>query len=246
LLATLDWLGVKKIFRMGGAQAIAAMAFGTETVPRVDKVAGPGSAYVNTAKRLLFGQIGLDTLAGPSELVVFADDSGQPELIAADLASQMEHTGGTGIFITTSARLGQQVASRLKSGYWLLVPDRKQALRIINELAPEHLQVICRESEELLRQSLAGVILVGSYTPTALSDYFAGPSHVLPTQQAVRYTSGISVYTFLRSYAIIRAKKGFLKKWGKTVRQLALLEGLTEHAASLQVRLRGGKHGPKG
>ncbi len=240
LLSCLDWLGIKDIFKVGGAQAVAAMALGTESIPQVDKVVGPGSVYVNTAKKLLFGETGVDTLAGPSELVIFSDESGVPAVIAADLAAQMEHVGGTGILLTTCESLGRKVELLVRDGYWLLVKNEEQALNIINQLAPEHLQILCWNPSVFIPRAVAGVIFVGEATPTVIGDYFAGPSHVLPTQQAARHSSGVSVYTFLRSYAVIRASKDFLKKWGNTVKKMALLEGLTAHARSIEIRLTSG------
>ena len=221
---------------MGGAQAIAAFAFGTETVPQVDMVAGPGNKYVNAAKKLLYGKVGLDLPAGPSEVVIFADSSADASLIAADLAAQAEHTDGKSIFITTSGKLGYEVSRKIKEGFWLETKNAEEAVEIINYIAPEHLQLICKNPGIILRKAKAGAVFIGEYSPAALGDYFAGPSHVLPTGRTARFASGLSVYTFLRNYAVIEAKKAFYEKHASIIETLARSEGLKKHAESVADR----------
>ena len=238
ILAVLYKLGIKDIFTIGGAQAIAAFAYGTGTIPKVDKIAGPGNKYVNTAKKLISGETGIDLLAGPSEVVIFSDSTGKEEFIVSDLKSQMEHTDGFGILITTSKKLGERVSKKTKGGYWLLVKNKNEAVEIINFIAPEHLQIICEKRENLLDRVTAGAVFIGNYTPTVLGDYFAGPSHILPTGRTSRFSSGLSVYTFLRSYAVIEAKESFLKKDGKTIQILSNLEGLKAHSSSIEKRMK--------
>lgn len=236
VLGILGHLGIKDVFAMGGAQAIAAFAFGTETVPQVDMVAGPGNKYVNAAKKLLYGKVGLDLPAGPSEVVIFADSSADASLIAADLAAQAEHTDGKSIFITTSGKLGYEVSRKIKEGFWLETKNAEEAVEIINYIAPEHLQLICKNPGIILRKAKAGAVFIGEYSPAALGDYFAGPSHVLPTGRTARFASGLSVYTFLRNYAVIEAKKAFYEKHASIIETLARSEGLKKHAESVADR----------
>jgi len=237
ILAVLYKLGVKDVFTVGGAQAIAAFAYGTETIPKVDKIAGPGNKYVNMAKKLISGNTGIDLLAGPSEVVIFSDTTGKEKFIVSDLNAQMEHTDGFGIFITTSKKLGERVSKKVKEGHWLLVKSKDEAVEVINFISPEHLQIICEKPENLLNKVTAGAVFIGNYTPAALGDYFAGPSHILPTGKTSRFSSGLSVYTFLRSYAVIEAKKGFFKKYGKDIQLLSNLEGLKAHSSSIEKRI---------
>lgn len=232
----LGYLGIKNIFAIGGAQAIAAFAYGTETVPKVDIIAGPGNIYVNTAKLLVSGVTGIDTPAGPSELVIFSDGSGRDDFIAADMNAQIEHTNGLGIFITTSKEKAERISKKVQGGYWIYVKDRKEALEITNYVAPEHLQLMCKKPEEMLKDVVAGAVFLGDYSPVALGDYFAGPSHTLPTGQTARFSSGLSVYTFLRSYAVIKGEKGFFKRYGKLMEVLPELESLPLHKQSLYIR----------
>ncbi|HDD64669.1 MAG TPA: histidinol dehydrogenase [Firmicutes bacterium] len=237
ILATCNFLGINDIFSIGGAQAISAFAFGTETVPKVDLIAGPGNEYVNTAKRLVYGEVGVDLPAGPSEIVIFSDKSGNDKFIEMDLKSQMEHKGGLGIFITTSERLGEKISKRVKEGYWILVRNSDEAVEIINFIKPEHLQIICRNPEKILNRVIAGAIFVGNYSPATIGDYFAGPSHVLPTGKTAGFSSGLSVYTFLRSYAVIEAKKEFFDKYGEIIKKFAEIEGLKMHSESISIRM---------
>ncbi len=238
ILWVLGYLNVKDIFAVGGAQSIAAFAYGTETVPAVNLIAGPGNRYVNTAKRLLYGRVGIDLPAGPSELVVFADGSSDVDYVAADLKAQIEHTGGLGILITTSEKTGEKIENRVKGGYLLKVRDKKEAVEIINLIAPEHLQVMCKNPESIIKDAVAGAIFSGNYTPAVLGDYFAGPSHVLPTGRSARFSSGVSVYTFLRSCAVMEAEAGFYREYGRVMETLPEIEGLPAHKESIGIRRR--------
>ncbi len=235
IIAVSSWLGVKEIFQVGGVQAISGFAFGTETIPKVDLVVGPGNKYVNTAKRLLFGEVGIDLLAGPSELVIFSDSSGKVDFIEYDLKAQIEHTDGLGILITTDEKLASLLSEKVENGYCIVVKDEKEAIEIINYICPEHLQVFSKKPY-LFKKCKAGAIFIGDYTPATIGDYFAGPSHVLPTGQAARFSSGLSVYNFLRSYSIIKSKKEFIKKNGKYIEKLTKIEGLKQHKNSIKIR----------
>ena len=236
ILGLLGYLGIKDVFAMGGAQAMAAFACGTETVPRVDVIAGPGNKYVDTAKRLLYGTVGIDLPAGPSEVAVFAESPANMSFVEADLFAQGEHAGSRIFLITTSEKLGSEAEKRIKAGFWLLARDRREALEIINYIAPEHLQLSCRKPEEMIKKAVAGAVFAGDYSPAALGDYFAGPSHVLPTGRTARFASGLSVHTFLRSCAVIKAEKSFYARNGRLMEILAESEGLSRHCKSLSLR----------
>lgn len=230
------YLGVKDIFAIGGAQAIAAFAYGTETIPKVDVIAGPGNKYVNTAKLLVSGDVGIDTPAGPSELVIFSDGDSNPEFVSADMNAQIEHRDGFGILITTSERYGEEVSKYVRGGSWIYVKSYKEALDIINYIAPEHLQLMCKKPEILIDEVIAGAVFVGDYSPATLGDYFAGPSHTLPTGRSARFSSGLSVYTFLRSYSVISGKKEFYRRYDNLIELLPELEGMLFHKSSLSIR----------
>ncbi|MCM8786080.1 MAG: histidinol dehydrogenase [Candidatus Omnitrophica bacterium] len=235
IIATSDYLKVKNIFSIGGVCAISAFAFGTETVPKVDLICGPGNKYVNCAKKLLYGEVGIDLSAGPSELVIFSDGSGKVDFIEYDLKAQTEHTDGLGIFITTDQKLGNLLSQKVENGYCIIVKDEKEAIEIINYLAPEHLQIFSKKPH-LFKNCKAGAIFIGDYSPATIGDYFAGPSHVLPTSKTARFSSGISVLTFLRSYAIVKCKEKFIKKYGKQIEKIAEIEGLLNHKYSIKIR----------
>ncbi len=236
IVAVCEYLGVRDIFTVGGAQAISAFAFGTETIPKVDLIVGPGNKYVNTAKKLLYGEVGIDLLAGPSEVVIFSDDTGKEDFIKYDLKAQIEHTDGLGIFITTDRYLAERISEKVKEGYLLIVKDENEAVEIINYICPEHLQIISKKPENFIKNCKAGAIFIGNYTPVAIGDYFAGPSHVLPTGKSAEFSSGLSVYSFLRSFAIIKAGKEFIKSYGKYIEKMAEIEGLKNHIASIKIR----------
>jgi len=236
IVAVCDYLGVRDIFSVGGVQAISGFAYGTETIPKVDLIVGPGNKYVNTTKKLLYGEVGIDLPAGPSEVVIFSDSSGNTEFIEYDLKAQMEHTDGTGILITTDEKIGEEVSKKVEKGYLIFVKDEKEAIEIINYISPEHLQIISKRPDIFIKNCKAGAIFIGNYTSAVIGDYFAGPSHVLPTGKTARFSSGLSVFTFLRSYAVIKCKKEFIKKYGRYIEKIGEIEGLKNHIKSIKIR----------
>jgi histidinol dehydrogenase len=233
---TLYSLGIKDVFRIGGAQAIAAMAYGTETIPKVEKIVGPGNIYVNTAKKLVSESAGIDLLAGPSELVVISDEKGNPEFISADLNAQTEHRNGFGFLITTSKSLGEKISENVENGWWIKVKDVKEALEVNNIICPEHLQIILKDQHKIIENIKAGAIFIGNYSPAAAGDYFMGPSHILPTSGRACFESGLSVFSFLRTFAVMEGGKDFFKKYGCLGEYIADREGLNNHKFSLQKR----------
>ncbi len=237
ILAVANLLKVDGVFKAGGAQAIAAFAFGTKSVPRVDKIIGPGNAYVAEAKRQVFGYCDIDMVAGPTEVVIVANDFADPDYIAADLLAQSEHHMGTAILVTTSKRLAKVIRKVSARGYIVVVKNLKQAADVVNQIAPEHLQVMLKNPQAILKDiKHAGAIFIGSYTPTAVGDYIAGPSHVLPTNGTARFFSGISSADFMKSSHVISYSKKALEKVKTSIEYLAGLEGLTHHAESVKVR----------
>ena len=255
--AALVQLGIKEVYAVGGAQAIAALAYGTGTVPRVDKITGPGNRYVAAAKKLVFGTVGIDSIAGPSEVVIIADDTARAEFVAADLLAQAEHdTDASAILITTSEQLANEVAvevsrqaeslprratvekSLAQHGAVLLVDDLSEACEIVNQLAPEHLEIVTRDDETLAAKILhAGAIFLGSYTPEVVGDYFAGPNHVLPTAGAARFSSALGVYDFVNRTSVLRYSREALRHSAEKIAALAQAEGLAAHARSAAIRL---------
>lgn len=247
-LAAAALLDVNEFFRLGGAQAIAALAYGTTSVPRVDKIVGPGNRYVTAAKKLVAFDCAIDFLAGPTEVVIVSDH-GQPEFIAADLVAQAEHDpDATSIFITCSAELARAVAEAVKrgsagnttareslqrNGVILVCDSRPQALEIANAIAPEHITV---SPEDVSQISSAGSIFVGDYSPQALGDYASGPNHVLPTAGAARYRGGLSVLDFVKIISIQEVSRAGLERIAPTVETLAAAEGLKAHAESVRAR----------
>jgi len=255
--AALVELGIKEVYAVGGAQAIAALAYGTETVPRVDKITGPGNRYVAAAKRLVFGTVGIDSIAGPSEVVIIADDTARAEFVAADLLAQAEHDeDASAILITTSAKLANEVSvevsrqaeslprrataekSLARYGAALVVNDLEDACELVNQLAPEHLEIVTRDDETLAAKILhAGAIFLGSYTPEVVGDYFAGPNHVLPTAGAARFSSALGVYDFVKRTTVLRYSREALTRSANKIATLAKAEGLDAHARSAEIRL---------
>jgi histidinol dehydrogenase len=255
--AALVQLGIKEVYAVGGAQAIAALAYGTETVPRVDKITGPGNRYVAAAKKLVFGTVGIDSIAGPSEVVIVADDTARAEFVAADLLAQAEHDDdASAILITTSEQLANEVSGEVsrqaeslprratvekslaQHGAVLLVDDLSEACEIANQLAPEHLEIVTRDDETVAAKILhAGAIFLGSYTPEVVGDYFAGPNHVLPTAGASRFSSGLGVYDFLKRTTVLRYSREALRGSANKIATLAKAEGLDAHARSAEIRL---------
>ena len=237
ILVVANLLKVDVIYKIGGAQAIAAMAFGTRTVPRVDKIVGPGNIYVTEAKRQVYGYVDLDMLAGPSEIVVLANDFSHFEFIACDLEAQLEHIGGLSILVTTSKKLARAMKKRLSSGYIVVAKNLQEATELINRIAPEHLEIIMKNPRKTLKKiKNAGAIFLGPYSPVALGDYAAGPSHVLPTTGTARFSSGLSINDFVkRSHVIFYTKKA-LEKIRGPIEKIAELEGLNKHIQSIKAR----------
>lgn len=249
--------GVKRIFKLGGAQAIAAMAYGTKTVPKVDKIVGPGGIYVSWAKKLVFGEVDVDMIAGPSELFVLGDGSVSPAFVASDLLSQAEHDElASVLLITTNSnyaiRVEGEVRKQLiklerkaiaseavkKRGLIVLVRNMKEGIDLINELAPEHLEICTSNPEQIVSQIRhAGSIFLGPHTPQTLGDYVAGPSHVLPTHGSARHFSVLSVLDFIKSIPVIKCGEKSLKKLGPVAVTMARMEGMTAHAKSIELRL---------
>ena len=258
ILAAAEVAGVDEIYRVGGAQAIAALAYGTATIPAVDKICGPGNIYVNTAKRLVYGHCDIDLFAGPSEILILADASATPAYVAADMLSQAEHDPlASSILVTTSAALAEQVAAELQRrvpllprwqileqslnnyGAILVVPDLETAIAFTNELAPEHLE-LCLE-DAVLDQTIAeirhaGAIFVGHYSPEPLGDYFAGPNHVLPTSGTARFFSPLNTADFIKKTSLIRYTQRDLAAVWEKVARFADQEQLAAHADALRVR----------
>jgi histidinol dehydrogenase len=237
ILVVANLLKVDGVFKAGGAQAIGAFAYGTKSIPRVDKIVGPGNAYVAEAKRQVFGHCDIDMVAGPTEVVILANDHSDPDYVAADLMAQSEHHQGTAILVTTSKRLAKVISKVPARGYIVLVKNLKQGVDVVNQIAPEHLQIMVKSPQRIIRDvKHAGAIFVGAYTPTALGDYIAGPSHVLPTNGTARFFSGISVSDFLKSSHIISYSRKALENVRQPVEYLANLEGLVKHMESVRVR----------
>jgi histidinol dehydrogenase len=257
VLAAARLSGVDRIFRVGGAQAVAALAYGTATVPRVDKITGPGNIYVATAKQLVFGAVGIDMIAGPSEILVINDGSGNPAHIAADLLSQAEHDElASSILITTDRSFGQAVATEVeqqlaqlsresiaraswdKFGAIIVAGSLAEAADFSNRIAPEHLELAVSDPFGLLPLiDNAGAIFMGHWTPEAAGDYLAGPNHTLPTGGTARFFSPLSVDDFVKKSSIISFSEPGLKRLGSRIVQIAGLEGLEAHAKSVSIRL---------
>ena len=257
LLIAASLSGVDRIFRIGGAQAIAALAYGTETIPRVDKITGPGNIYVATAKKLVFGQVGIDMVAGPSEILIINDGSGDPSHIAADLLSQAEHDElASSILITTNRALAEKVAAnidlqlqslnrtKIASASWerfgaiIIVPTLQQAIDFSNRIAPEHLELAVDDPFSLLPLiTNAGAIFMGHWTPEAAGDYLAGPNHTLPTAGTARFFSPLGVDDFVKKSSIVCFSEAGIKRLGKDIVTFANLEGLDAHGKSVSIRL---------
>jgi histidinol dehydrogenase len=255
LLAGCKALGVREVYRVGGAQAVAALAYGVEAIPPVDMIVGPGNVFVTLAKRAVFGQVAIDMLAGPTEVVVLADDSASPDIVAADLIAQAEHPG-IAILVTWYEPLLDQVLSALErqlamlergtlareslenSGTFIVAQNPEDAITCVNLIAPEHVQIATRNPDTYAATiENAGAIFVGHETAVALGDYVAGPSHVLPTSGTARFASGLSANDFLRRSAVMTYTRKGLEQEAPHVRLMAHREGLSAHAASIDIRL---------
>lgn len=242
LLYAIKVAGATEIYRIGGAQAIAALALGTATIRRCLKIFGPGNAYVTAAKKLLFGQVAVDLLAGPSEVLILADDTAEPRFIVADMLAQAEHgTGEERVWlVTTSQRVLDDVAETLKLGdraVAVLAKDLAQAVAITNQFAPEHLEIMTRNPAAVAKKiTTAGAIFLGPWTPTVVGDYVAGPSHTLPTGGAGAAMPGLTVDQFLRRTSLIKYTPAALRKSLPTLETFAAVEGLTAHGVSARIR----------
>jgi len=248
--------GADRVFKVGGAQAIAALAFGTESIPKVDKIVGPGNIYVALAKKAVFGHVSIDSIAGPSEILVLADETATPRFVAADLLSQAEHDElASAILITTSEKLAEEVSKEVEGfckvlsrkniiekslenyGYILIAPDMDTAIDTANEIASEHMEIVTANPFEVMTKiKNAGAIFLGEYSSEPLGDYFAGPNHVLPTNGTAKFFSPLSVDDFIKKSSIISYSKDALHAVYKDIAQFADCEQLTAHANSIRVR----------
>ncbi len=248
--------GVDVIYKVGGAQAIAAMAYGTESVPKVDKIVGPGNIYVALAKKAVYGQVGIDSIAGPSEIMVLADESANPRFVAADLLSQAEHDElASAILVTTSRELAEKVSEETERflrelsrkqiiekslenyGYILLAKDMDEAIAVVNEIASEHLELVTKDPfQTMTKIRNAGAIFLGEYSSEPLGDYFAGPNHVLPTNGTAKFFSPLEVDDFIKKSSIISYSREALGAIHTDIEKFAQAEGLTAHANSIKVR----------
>ncbi|OGX24233.1 MAG: histidinol dehydrogenase [Omnitrophica WOR_2 bacterium RIFCSPHIGHO2_02_FULL_45_21] len=237
ILVVADLLKVDEIYKVGGAQAIAACAFGTKTIPKVQKIVGPGNIYVTEAKRQLYGYADIDMLAGPTELVIIANRYSHNSYIKADLLAQGEHRGGLAILITTSKAQAKQFRQELASGYIVPVKNLKAAVEVANAIAPEHLEILIKNPFKIVRQiKNAGAVFLGHYSPAAVGDYVAGPSHVLPTSGTAKFFSGLSLSDFIKSSHIISYSKKALESVRGPLEKIANIEGLTKHLDSVKAR----------
>jgi len=258
-LAAAEIAGVDRVFVIGGAQAVAAMAYGTESVPRVDKIVGPGNAYVAAAKRLVFGDVGIDSIAGPTEVVIMADGSAEPSWIAADLLAQAEHDVlAVPILIALGRTVGEKIVAETERqvavlprrqiaetslrdfGVVIVVDTVDEAVRVMNLLAPEHAELAVRDARAVAASiHTAGALFIGAHTPEPVGDYFAGPSHVLPTGGSARFASPLGVADFVKRTSIIEYEPAALQAQGDDIERLAEVEGLSGHARSVAARTRG-------
>jgi histidinol dehydrogenase len=254
--AALDLLGISEVYRVGGAQAIAALAYGTESIPRVDKIVGPGNAYVQAAKRMAYGTVDIDMTAGPSEVAIIADDSCDPAWIAADLLAQAEHDEMAGVWLVCwseglAAAVFDEVQVQLVSlernaiartavdnrGIVFVVADEDAAVSLVNTIAAEHVEVLMAEPDHVANGIRnAGALFIGRYAPTVVGDYFAGPSHVLPTGRTARFSSPLGVPDFMKRTSIIRYSGRAVERFGQMIEDFADAEGLTGHARSIAIR----------
>lgn len=256
VLVAANEAGADRIFKVGGAQAIAALAFGTESIPKVDKIVGPGNIFVALAKKAVYGNVSIDSVAGPSEILVLADETANPRYVAADLLSQAEHDEmASAVLVTTSEDLARKVSAEVDGflkilsrreiiqksldnfGRILVARNRQEAIDAANEFAPEHLEIVMRDAFEVMTKIRnAGAIFIGEYSSEPLGDYFAGPNHILPTSGTARFFSPLSVDDFVKKSSIIHYSREALKEIHKDIEQFAKCEQLTAHANSIAVR----------
>ena len=265
VLAAAKIAGVDKIYKVGGAQAVAAMAYGTESIPKVDKIVGPGNIYVATAKRLVFGVVDIDMVAGPSEILIINDGTGAPSWIAADLLSQAEHDElASGILLTTSTKMAEAVAREVEKqlrelkreaiarvsieryGAIIITKNPAEAADIANRIAPEHLELFVKKPFELLKKiKNAGAIFLGPNTPEPIGDYMAGPNHTLPTGGTARFSSPLGTEDFIKRSNVLSFSKKGVEKLGKSVVRFTEMEGLGAHGKSVAIRIRAAKQGKR-
>ncbi|MCU0555230.1 MAG: histidinol dehydrogenase [Syntrophales bacterium] len=258
IVAAAQIAGVDRIFKVGGAQAVAAMAYGTESIPAVDKIVGPGNAWVATAKKLVFGRTGIDMIAGPSEILIIADGSADPAVAAADLLSQAEHDElASSVLLTPDEGLAKRVSGEVKAqlkqlsresiavkairdyGLIVVTSDLAEAADVANRFAPEHLELLVKNPKALLANIRnAGAVFLGHHTPEALGDYLAGPNHILPTGGTARFSSPLGVYDFVKRMSVLNFDGKALAKYGKPAAEFAAIEGLDAHGKSILARLR--------
>jgi histidinol dehydrogenase len=258
VLAAADLAGVDRIYRIGGVQAIAALAYGTKSVPKVDKIVGPGNQYVATAKRLVYGEVDIDMVAGPSEIVIVSDERMPPSFVAADLISQAEHDEmALAILITNSEAFGRRVKKELETqlsslkrrnvaseslnrrGAILIVKNLRQAMQMVNRIAPEHLELLVSRPFSMIKGVRhAGAVFVGPYTPEAIGDYMAGPNHILPTAGTARFSSPLGVEDFIKRTNLMSFTRRALRRFEKDVKRFSEWEGLEGHAQAVQMRIR--------
>ena len=254
--AAIDLLGIDEVYRVGGAQAIAALAFGTESVPAVDKVVGPGNRWVQAAKREVFGTVDIDMVAGPSEVAIVVDETCDPAWAAADLLAQAEHDEAAVVWLicwseSVAAAVFDQVQLQLETleldsiarvaiannGISFIVSGEEDALSLVDHIAPEHVEILLAEPDGIAdRIRNAGAVFIGRYSPTAVGDYFAGPSHVLPTARTARFFSPLGVHDFIKRTSIVRYSGRAIERTGNLIEKLAIAEGLTGHARSITIR----------
>lgn len=259
ILVAASICGIDKIYKVGGAQSIAALTYGTETIPKVSKIVGPGNIYVAMAKKLVSGYVGIDMIAGPSEILIIADETANPKYVAADLMSQAEHDElAASILITNSEKLAKEVIDSLKIqiktlkrndiiekslknfGAILITNSINESINIANEIAPEHLELLTRDPFDIYKQiKNAGAIFLGEFSPEPLGDYYAGPNHTLPTSGTAKFSSPLSVTDFLKKTSLIYYSKKELKKAKDSIIRIAEDEGLTAHANAIRVRFEG-------
>jgi histidinol dehydrogenase len=256
VMAAIKLLGLKEVYRIGGAQAVGAMAYGTETIKKVDKIVGPGNIYVATAKKIVFGEVDIDMIAGPSEILIIADVSANPTFIAADLLGQAEHDElASPVLITTSKKLADTVSGELEKqisrlrrkeivrksidnyGAIIITKNIKDAVELSNSIAPEHLEIMTKKPINILPLiKNAGAIFLGEWTPETLGDYSAGPNHTLPTGRTARFSSPLGVYDFIKRSSLLSFTKDGFIKLAKTVRKISSVEGLEAHERTIMVR----------
>ena len=239
ILAVANLLKVDEMYKMGGAQAIAALAFGTKTIPKVDKIVGPGNDYVTEAKRQVYGYVDIDMLAGPSEVVILSNQFSDKEYVISDLLAQAEHLKGLAVLVTTSKKFAKAMKKEINKGYIVLAKNLDQAAEVINRIAPEHLEVLIKQPNRILKKIRnAGAIFIGPYSPVCIGDYIAGPSHVLPTGGTARFFSGLGVRSFLKGMHTVSYSKKALEKEKDAIEKITKIEGLEKHMESFRARFK--------